>query len=97
MNQPASESRGIITKPLKKDIYEINKLARKGNKKAKKAYAIAREYLGMGNSGIIKRLDPEIIIIGGGVSHSGNLLLKPALKEVKKIVLEKGAEIVEVY
>ena len=69
---------------INKDILEIQKMAKSGNKKARKVYKITGKYLGMGLSNIVKILDPDLILIGGGVSNSGNFLLKPAIKEMKK-------------
>ena len=81
--------RGIkrIAKKLKlkeNNIIKIQKMAKSGNKKAKKVYEIAGTYLGIGLSNITKILDPKLIVIGGGISNSGNILLKPAIKEMKK-------------
>jgi glucokinase len=42
------------------------------------ATAIVKEYFNLVN--------PELILIGGGVSRAGSILLRPALREAKKIV-----------
>jgi len=69
---------------INKNILEIYKMAKSGNKKVEKVYEIAGKYLGIGLSNIVKTLDPDLIVIGGGVSNSGNFLLKPAIKEMQK-------------
>jgi glucokinase len=66
------------------NVIKIQQLAKKGNKKSIRVYEIIGKYLAIGLSNIIKILDPDIILIGGGVSNSKDLLLKPALKELKK-------------
>lgn len=71
---------------INKNILEIQEMAKSGNRKARKVYKITGKYLGIGLSNIVKILDPDLILIGGGVSNSGNFLLKPAIKEMKKRV-----------
>ncbi|AGB18328.1 ROK family protein [Thermoanaerobacterium thermosaccharolyticum] len=47
------------------------------------------KYLAMGIVNIINILDPEVIIIGGGVANAGDFLLKPLKEEVSKNILFK--------
>lgn len=63
---------------------DITILARKGDLAAQKSFERAGYFLGIGLGIIINILNPEIIVIGGGVMAAGNLLLKPALKEARK-------------
>ena len=63
---------------------EIEDLARLGNKKAKIVYKTAGEYLGLGLVSIVNTIDPGIIVIGGGISHAGNLIINPAKEIVKR-------------
>lgn len=42
------------------------------------------KYLGIGVVNVINLLQPECIVIGGGLSNAGNLLLKPLQEMVKK-------------
>jgi len=56
----------------------LQKSAEKGNKKALKAWDIIGENLGIGLANIVDTLNPEIIIIGGGLAWAGDLLLRPA-------------------
>jgi len=71
---------------IDKDILEIQEMAKSGNQKARKVYKIAGKYLGIGLSNIVKVLDPDLILIGGGISNSGDFLLKPTIEEMKKRV-----------
>lgn len=82
-------TRGIqrIAKELgihENDLAEIEKLANQGNIKAKKVFEISGVYLGIGLSNIVKTLDPDIIVISGGISNAGNLIMGPAIREMKK-------------
>ncbi len=78
---------------ISKNILEIYKMAKLENKKAEKVYEIAGTYLGIGLSTISKLLDPDLIVIGGGISNAGDLILKPSIKEMKKRTLFKTAPI----
>ena len=63
---------------------EVYLRARKGDLAAVKSFEKCGYYLGLGLSIVINFLNPEKIILGGGVMNSGNWLLKPTLSEVKK-------------
>jgi len=78
---------------LEKNIIDIYHMAKAGNKKAKKVYEEAGKYLGIGLSNIVKILDPDLIVIAGGISNAGNLILKPAIKEMKKRSFFKTPEV----
>ncbi len=66
---------------------ELVLLAKKGDKKAQKIWKDFGKNLGIGLANIINILDPEIVVIGGGLSNSWDLILEPAKKEIKKCVL----------
>lgn len=51
-----------------------------------------KKYLGIGLANIVNILNPDIIVIGGGVSNLGEKLLKPARKEMKKRILSPLAK-----
>ena len=71
---------------LKRNITskEISRKAKNHDEDALKALAIAGRYLGIGLSIIINLMNPEKILLGGGVMEAGNLLLRPALGEADK-------------
>jgi glucokinase len=75
---------------------EVFKRAKAGEKEALKAFSISGYYLGLGLASIINFLNPEKIILGGGVMQAGDLLLKPAFKEVKKRAYKKAIECCEI-
>jgi glucokinase len=63
---------------------ELIQLARQGNSTAKKLIAQAGETLGLGLANLVSILNPEMIVIGGGVAAAGNLLLSPAKKTMRQ-------------
>lgn len=74
----------------KLDAIEIEKEAIKEGRKSKahNVYVDAGKYLGIGISNLVNILDPEIVIIGGGLGRS-DLLFKEAKKEVSKNIFFK--------
>jgi glucokinase len=73
----ASASLGDITA---KDVFDA---AKYGDPIAMSIVMRTAKYLGTGIGGLITLLNPELIIIGGGVSNAGSLLLDPTLESVK--------------
>jgi glucokinase len=66
------------------NVFEIFNLAKKGDKKAIEVFETAGKYLGIAFSDVVKVVDPDLILVGGGISNAGDLLLKPAINEMKK-------------
>ncbi len=64
--------------------FEIEEMARKGNKKAKEIYKKLGFYLGLGISDSVKVLDPEVIVLSGSISHAADLFLDETIKTVKE-------------
>jgi len=62
---------------------KVDIAARKGDKVAKGILKETGVYLGIGLTNIIHFLNPDAIILGGGLSNS-NILVKEAAKEIKK-------------
>jgi glucokinase len=60
----------------------ITKAATKGDALALAALADVGDWLGRGLASMVAILDPEIVVIGGGVSESGDLLLDPARRQM---------------
>ncbi len=61
--------------------------ARDGDSMADEIVAEAGMYLGMAVTSLINLFDPEVVIIGGGVSNAGELILGPIRKEVTERVM----------
>jgi len=63
---------------------EIFQRAQSGDQKAVRAFSEAGKFLGIGIATVINLLNPEKILLGGGVINARSFLLVPALKEAKK-------------
>jgi glucokinase len=61
--------------------------ARDGDEKGKRAIRLIGERLGVGIANAINIFDPEEVVIGGGVSAAGELLLAPAREVAARFVL----------
>ncbi|MFC2072759.1 ROK family protein [Chloroflexota bacterium] len=59
----------------------IHEAAQAGDKLASELIARTACYLGVGLANLINIFNPEVIVIGGGLSNIGDMLLKPAFKE----------------
>lgn len=62
----------------------LSEAARKGDKIAKKIWKEVGKHLGVVIASLINILDLETIVIGGGISNAGELLLDPAREEVNR-------------
>ena len=67
---------------------DVAMMARDGNKPANKIFIDAGKYIGRSISSVANFLNPEKIIIGGGVSLAGDLLLNPIIEEFQKQTME---------
>lgn len=67
-----------------KSIFEV---ARKGDRLTKDIVEEAISYLGIAIANIANILNPEMVVLVGGITNEGNKLLIPLRKEVKKRAL----------
>jgi glucokinase len=74
------------------DTISLYEMAKRGNKKAIKVWQITGQYLGIGSANLVNILNPDIIVIGGGIAGAGEFLLSPARKEMKKNILSPLAK-----
>ncbi len=58
--------------------------ARQGDSVARQVIADVGYYLGVGLANLVNLFNPELILIGGGLSHIGEPLLKPAREVAAK-------------
>ena len=75
---------------------KVEKAARSGKSWAKKEIDKVARNLGLGFAGIINIFNPEMIIVGGGVSNLGELLLKPLRKYAKQYALPLPGKTVKI-
>jgi glucokinase len=64
----------------------VSRAAERGDPAALAAFAAASYYLGLGIVNLVLIFDPEMVVLGGGVSRSGHLLLE----EVRRVVAKCG-------
>jgi glucokinase len=71
-------------------------LAHDGDPVARSVVRSMGELLGMGLANVVNTLNPEIVVIGGGVVAAGDLLLEPARAVVRERALSPSSEHVRV-
>ncbi|WP_017578615.1 ROK family glucokinase [Nocardiopsis valliformis] len=74
----------LITGPL------VSELARKGDRACRELLEDAGGWLGVGLANLAAAFDPELFVIGGGVSEVGELLLGPARSAFEKGLTGRG-------
>lgn len=70
--------------------------AKLGDSLAWDVFENAMEYLGIGIAALINLFNPEIVVIGGGVTQAGDILFDKVRKVVKARALHKIAQEVEI-
>jgi len=58
--------------------------AHDGDRIATTAFKITGEWLGLGLASLVVTLDPDLIILGGGVSEAGEILISPARESLRR-------------
>ncbi len=66
-------------------IYEV---ALKGDNLAKEAFQAVGKNLGIGLSSLINVFDPDVVVVGGGLSKAGMLLLEQTKREINQRALK---------
>lgn len=81
-----------------KDItpFIVAEAAKAGDAVAKRIFTIMGEYIGIGMASVVNLLNPERIIIGGGVADAGDILFDPIKETIKKRAMKIAGESVEV-
>jgi len=72
-------------------------LAKKGDRRAIKLYETVGKYLGIGLANVVDTINPEVIVVGGGIMRAGKFILAPAKKEMKKNILSQGAKKTKIF
>ncbi len=70
--------------------------AKRGDKLAFNLMEKTGEYLGIGIANAINIFNPQLVIIGAGVSKAGDLILDPLKRTVKKRALQVASSAVEI-
>ncbi|MDP3011625.1 MAG: ROK family protein, partial [Candidatus Hydromicrobium sp.] len=62
-------------------VYET---ARKGDNLCKRVVEETGKYLGIGIAYIVNIINPEMVILGGGMANAGNLIFEPVRKYARE-------------
>ena len=75
---------------------DLGEAAGQGNEIAERVFAEAGEYLGIALAGVVNFINPEIIVIGGGVSKAGEPLFRAARAMVMRRAMAPSVKCVEI-
>jgi N-acetylglucosamine repressor len=94
MKKVAVENKNCSIWKIVKDVKEITAksvedVARLGDNDAINIYKHAGYYLGIGIANLIHLYNPELIMVGGGVSRAGKLLMNPLLESLQSRLLDE--------
>ncbi len=70
--------------------------AQAGDKLARELIEHSALQLGIRIASIVNLLNPEVVVIGGGIEKAGSLLLEPVWRSVKRYSFEEPASLVDV-
>jgi glucokinase len=76
--------RALAGKTDVSDAREVHLLAKAGDPAALESFRQCAYYLGIGLGIVINLLNPEMILIGGGVVSAGKYLIGPAVEEARR-------------
>ena len=79
--------------PAKINAKMVFDAAREGDEQGKKVFRRFIRYLGQAIANIINFLDPEVVVLGGGVSKAGSFLLDAVREETPKYCIYKSMPI----
>ena len=74
----------------------VAEAAKQGDPVARRIFVRIGEYIGFGLSSVVNLLNPEKIIIGGGVADAGDILLDPIKETIKKRAMVVAGSAVEI-
>ena len=94
VSKRAFERESKILLGKKMEPKEIYLLAKNGNEIAIRIFNKIGKFIGVGLANIVKILDPELIVIGGGISKAREFLIKPIKEELKRRLFIRPPKIV---
>jgi glucokinase len=74
----------------------VAKAASEGDDYAKSVWDTAIKYLGIGVANIVSIINPDMVVLGGGVTKAGDMLFEPVRETVKKRAMGELAKIVRI-
>ncbi len=93
---PTNYDISILTKIPRNQITarDIADAARKGDKLAATVWNDAMRWLGIGIASAANILNPGRVVVGGGLTHAGDILFDPVRRTVKSRVMDQTLEVV---
>ena len=93
--------KSLISKVANYDFNQISaevvsKAANQGDKLGRHIMEETGEYLGTGVANIINLFNPELVIVGGGVTQAGDLIFKPLKRIAQKRAFSVSAEVAKI-
>ena len=76
--------------------YIVSEAAKQGDPVAQRIFTKTGEYIGFGLVSVINLLNPEKVIIGGGVAGAGDILFDPIRKVIKERAMKVAGSAVEI-
>ncbi len=87
----------LVNGDLKKITPElITRAARQRDAFSVKLWEQTGTYLGIGLSGIVNIINPDMVIVGGGLSKAGKFIFKPLNRELKKRAMRQHLKVLKV-
>ncbi len=86
-NRIISEAKRLFKRDI--SLEELSSLAKKQNRKAKALWKTFAQRLGIALVGIVNLLNPDCIVIGGGVAEAGRVLFD----NVRKVILKRAMSV----
>jgi glucokinase len=83
-NRILSEAKKLFRRRI--SLEELSALAKKENQKARALWSRVATHLGIALSGVVNLLNPDCIVIGGGIANAGKVLFK----QVKKVISQRA-------
>ena len=74
----------------------VAQAADRGDAKAEHIIAQAMEYLGIGMANLVNIINPDLIVIGGGLTHLGEKLFGPVRRTIERTAFPVSARAVKV-
>jgi glucokinase len=87
----ARDAEALFARPVTGE--EVTELARAGDATAVQLMHTLGDRLGAGLAGIANALNPEMIVVGGGVMAAGELVLEPARAELRRRALAPSRDV----
>ncbi len=84
LSEAAAGDASRLTGPL------VTKVAQAGDRTARELLAQVGDWLGVGLAGLCAAFDPELVIVGGGLSDADDLLLEPARVAFRRSLTGRG-------